>query len=74
MLNLNKCLQLSAARLHLLVLSENLHGTGQRSQTAELPKSVADLAREQPKKVVNPLKSEDFFQVKQLVKLEDLFK
>lgn len=65
----------SLGRLKLeLHTSTNLNQTRPQQQQLELPKSVSNLIGEKPKKVVNPLKTEDFFQVKQLIKLEELFK
>ena len=75
------------SRSHLLLFNESAFSTSARTNSVtnlqpqstasaakELPQNVADLIKEKPKQVINPLKNEDFFDVKKLVKMEDLFK
>lgn len=88
MFKLSKSLQLSRSRLHLFLFNESFSSTAnnfnaepniaQATQQSELPKNVADLVKNNEKKlekkIINPFSSEDFFQVRDLVKLEELFK
>lgn len=57
----------SSSQLHTSIKS--FQSTEQKLQT-----NPTNLARNAQKKVINPLKHEDFFGVNELVKLEELFK
>ncbi|CAF0719198.1 unnamed protein product [Brachionus calyciflorus] len=77
MLNLTKNLPIIINKLttpqsqKLLKFTSNIHSTaGNRQNDQNLKTSVVP----QKSKIINPLKHEDFFQINELVKLEDLFK
>lgn len=77
-----KCLQ-QPSTIRTGILSLSTTATATNANELNLPKKVSDLIKDQKQDeifaskqrvVVNPLKSEDFFQVKSLVKLEELYK